>query len=33
MREMRRKYVFTGKVELKSALHIGGGKINLRGDR
>lgn len=31
MREMRRKYVFTGKLELKSALHIGGGQINLRG--
>ena len=31
MREMRRKYVFTGKLELKSAMHIGGGRINLRG--
>ena len=31
MREMRRKYVFTGKLELKSAMHIGGGQINLRG--
>ena len=31
MREMRRKYVFTGKLELKSAMHIGGGKTNLRG--
>ena len=31
MREMCRKYVFTGKLELKSAMHIGGGKINLRG--
>ena len=31
MREMRRKYVFTGKLELKSAMHIGGGNINLRG--
>ncbi len=28
---MRRKYMFTGKVELKSAMHIGGKKINLRG--
>ena len=31
MREMRRKYVFIGKLELKSAMHIGGGQINLRG--
>ena len=31
MREMRRKYVFTGKLELKSAMHIGGGQINQRG--
>ena len=31
MRDMRRKYVFTGKLELKSAMHIGGGDINLRG--
>ena len=31
MREMSRKYVFTGKLELKSAMHIGGGKINMRG--
>ena len=31
MREMRRKYVFTGKLKLKSAMHIGGGQINLRG--
>lgn len=31
MRGMSRKYVFTGKVELKSAMHVGGGKINLRG--
>lgn len=31
MREMRRKYVFIGKLELKSAMHIGGGDINLRG--
>ncbi len=26
-----RKYVFTGKLELNSAMHIGGEKINLRG--
>ena len=31
MREMSRKYVFVGKLELKTAMHIGGGKINLRG--
>lgn len=31
MREMRRKYVFTGKLELQSAMHIGGGRMNLRG--
>ena len=31
MREMHRKYVFTGKLTLKSAMHIGGGNINLRG--
>ncbi len=31
MREMNRKYVFTGKLELKSGMHIGGGQINLRG--
>ena len=31
MREMCRKYVFTGKLELKSAMHIGDGQINLRG--
>ena len=31
MREMRRKYAFIGKLELKSAMHIGGGDINLRG--
>ena len=31
MRGMRLKYVFTGKIELKSAMHIGGGQINLRG--
>lgn len=31
MRNMRCKYVFTGKLELKSAMHIGGGNINLRG--
>ena len=31
MREMRRKYVFTGKLKLTSAMHIGGGQINLRG--
>lgn len=31
MRKMCRKYVFIGKVELKSAMHIGGQKINLRG--
>ena len=31
MREMRRKYMFTGKLKLKSAMHIGGGQINLRG--
>lgn len=31
MREMRLKYVFAGKLELKSAMHIGGGRINLRG--
>ena len=31
MREITRKYLFMGKLELKTALHIGGGKINLRG--
>ena len=31
MREMRRKYVFTGRIQLKSAMHIGGGQINMRG--
>jgi len=31
MREMHRKYVFTGKLELKSGMHIGGGQTNLRG--
>lgn len=31
MRGMQRKYVFTGKLELKSAMHIGGGQVNLRG--
>ena len=31
MREMRRKYVFTGRIQLKSAMHIGGGQINTRG--
>lgn len=31
MREMSRKYMFTGKLQLKSAMHIGGGQINLRG--
>ena len=25
------KYIFTGKLKLKSAMHIGGGEINLRG--
>ena len=28
---MHRKYVFTGNLKLKSAMHIGGGNINLRG--
>ena len=31
MREMHRKYIFTGKLELKSGMHIGGGQTNLRG--
>lgn len=31
MREMRRKYVFIGKLTLKSAMHIGSGDVNLRG--
>ena len=31
MRDMSGKYVFTGKLKLKSAMHIGGGNINLRG--
>ena len=31
MREINKKYVFTGKLELKSGMHIGGGQINLRG--
>lgn len=31
MREMNKKYVFTGKLELKSGMHIGGGQTNLRG--
>ena len=31
MREIHRKYIFTGKLELKSGMHIGGGQINLRG--
>ena len=30
MREMGQKYVFVGKLELKSAMHIGGGQINQR---
>ena len=31
MREMGQKYIFTGKLKLKSAMHIGRGGINLRG--
>ena len=31
MRKMHRKYIFTGKLELKSGMHIGGGQTNLRG--
>lgn len=31
MREMHRKYVFTGTLELTSGMHIGGGETNLRG--
>ncbi len=31
MRRMHRKYIFTGKLELKSGMHIGGGQTNLRG--
>lgn len=31
MREMHRKYVFTGTLELTSGMHIGGGENNLRG--
>lgn len=29
MWELQRKYVFTGTLELKTALHIGGGKVNV----
>lgn len=31
MREMHRKYVFTGTLELTSGMHIGGDEANLRG--
>lgn len=31
MRSLTRKYLFRGKLELETALHIGGGLINLRG--
>ena len=31
MREMLKKYVFTGQLELKSGMHIGSGQTNLRG--
>ena len=31
MHKVGLRYIFTGKLKLKSAMHIGGGEINLRG--